>query len=408
MNNSSLIAKLQRTVSSTLQSLRLPLTSELVIDLGTANTRIYAPGRGVVLDEPSVIALSASTDQVVAAGRVAKQMIGREPASIRVVRPLRDGVIADFVAAEKMLSTFMRRALTQLTILSPRVLVSTPGEITQVEQRAVEEAAYRAGARQVEFIEEPFAAAAGVGIDTEAAHASAVVDIGAGTVDIAVLSLGGLIHASTLRTGGMAMDYALARYLREEHSLEVGEETAERIKRMLGLVEPYQSNRAIEAGGQSLLTRLPARIKVTSAEVQTAVEPVVAEIMRAVIASLEKLPPEVSADLLDSGLVLTGGGAQLPGLSERLCQETGLEVRLSTNPTLAVVLGAARLLWPETAAPELKLVPESSTSSTTTEPDGAKIRPGAEKIAEPISQSTPTAVPAIRMVKRSASSLRVH
>jgi rod shape-determining protein MreB len=381
MNNSVLIAKLQRAVSSTWQGFRPLLTGELAIDLGTANTRIFAPGRGVVLNEPSVIALNARNDQVVAVGRAAKRLIGRESSSIRVVRPLRDGVIADFEAAEKMLSTFMRRALAQWIILSPQVLICIPGEITEVERRAVEDAAYHAGARQVEFIEEPFAAAAGVGIETEAAHASAVIDIGAGTVDIAVLSLGGLIHASTLRTGGMAMDHALAHYLREEHSLEVGEETAEMIKRTLGSVEPHQSNRAIEVGGRSLLTRLPARIKVTSAEVQTAMAPVVAGVMRAVIGSLEKLPPEVSADLLDSGIVLTGGGAQLPGLPERLSQETGLEVRLSTNPSLAVVTGAARLLWPEAAAPELRLVPEPSTSSTMAEPDWAETAPSVEKIA---------------------------
>lgn len=346
-----------------IRRLRLSLTGELAVDLGTSNTRVYAAGGRVMLNEPSVIAFSTSSGRVVAVGREAKLMIGREPRSIRVVRPLRDGVIADFDAAEKLLSHFIRQALTKWATLSPRILVCIPGEITQVERRAVEDAAYRAGTRQVSFVEEPFAAAAGVGLDVEAACASMIVDVGGGTVDIAVLSLGGLIHTSTLRMGGMEMDRAIARYLHEERSLEVGEQTAEAIKCALGSASLQADERVMEVRGRSLTTRLPAKIRVRSAEVQAAIEPVVQEIMHTVRAALEELPPEVSADLLDSGIVLTGGGAQLQGLAERLSRESGLEVRVAANPECAVVLGAGRLLRPEVSTTELRPVAQPATPS---------------------------------------------
>jgi rod shape-determining protein MreB len=354
MESTSFIEKVRRAATPAIQRLRLSLTGELAVDLGTSHTRVYAVGNGAVFNEPSVIAFSARSGRVVAVGREAKLMIGREPRLIQVAQPLRNGVIADFEAAEKMLTHFIHHALTKWAILHPRLLLCIPGDITQVERRAFEDAALRAGTRQVSFVEEPFAAAAGVGLDVEAAHASMIVDVGGGTVDIAVLSLGGLIHASTLRMGGIEMDCAIARYLHDERSLEVGEQTAEAIKLKLGSADLQADEREMEVGGRSLTTRLPAKIRVKSAEVQAAIEPVVQEIMHTVRAALEELPPEVSADLLDSGIVLTGGGAHLQGLAERIGRESGLKVRVAVNPECAVVLGAGHLLRPGVSAAELR------------------------------------------------------
>jgi rod shape-determining protein MreB len=358
----SFVEKVRRAATPAIQRLRLSLTGELAVDLGTSNTRVYAVGNGAVLNEPSVIAFSTRSGRVVAVGREAKLMIGREPRLIRVAQPLRNGVIADFEAVEKMLSHFIHHALTKWAILHPRLLLCIPGEITQVERRAFEDAALRAGTRQVSFVEEPFAAAAGVGLAVEAAHASMIVDIGGGTVDIAVLSLGGLIHASTLRMGGIEMDRAIARYLHEERGLEVGEQTAEAIKLKLGSADLQADERVMEVRGRSLTTRLPTKIRLRSAEVQTAIEPVVQEVMRTVRAALEELPPEVSADLLDSGIVLTGGGAQLQGLAERIGRESSLEVKVAANPQCAVVFGAGRLLQPEISVTELRPVEQPATS----------------------------------------------
>ena len=345
--------KRMRAWISASQRLHLAMAGELAVDLGTANTRVYAVGRGVVLNEPSVIAFNKSQGRVVAVGRQAKMMIGREPSSIRVVCPLRDGVIADFDAAEKMLSHFIRRARTKRAILGPRVLLCVPSKISHVAHRAVEDAAYLAGASQVSFVAEPFAAAVGVGLDVWAAHAAMIVNVGGGTVNIAVLSLGGLIHTSTLRVGGTEIDEAIAQYLHQERGLAVGKQTAEAIKHWLGSADCEADGCMFEVGGQSLTTRLPSRVEVSSAEVQAAIEPLVQKIMRSVRESLEELPPEVAADLIESGMVLTGGGAQLLGLTERLGRESGLEVRLVANPECAVVVGAGLLLRPDVPVPEL-------------------------------------------------------
>jgi rod shape-determining protein MreB and related proteins len=369
MNNTSFINRLLPTAALAWPDLRLLLAADLAIDLGAANTRIFVPGRGVALNEPSVIALREQDKQPIAAGRGAKPMIGRAPASIRVVRPLRDGVIADISAATNMLTIFIRRAIAQPTLLRPRLLMCIPAETTPVERRALEEVARGAGARQVQFIEEPVAAAAGLGIATEAARAAAIIDIGAETVDVAVLSAGGLIHAATYCTGGRAMDQAITHYLREQHNLEIGAETAEMIKLKVGATAPHQSERIIEAGGRSLVTLMPARVTVTSDEIQTVLKPVVTEIVRGVTKALEELPPEVAADLLEAGVVLTGGAAQLPGLAEKLGEEIGLETRLATNPMLAAVTGAARIFWPETAKAGSWSLAEPITSGVLALPD---------------------------------------
>jgi rod shape-determining protein MreB len=280
-------------------------------------------------------------------------MIGRAPHNIRVVRPLQGGVIADYEAAEKLLVTFIRRALGRRAYLHPRALICVPCEITEVERRAVEDAARRAGAREVSLIEKPFAAAAGAGLDLAANHASMIVTIGGGTTDVAVLSFGGLIQAATTRAGGMKRDQAIAQHLHKTRSMEVGETTAELIKLKLASASGEADQLVLEVGGRSLSSRLPVWLSVTSAEVSTAIEPVIRELISTVRNVIEELPPEVAADLLDSGIVLTGGGAQLQGLPERLHREIGLEVRLAGNSTLAAVLGAGRLLRPEGPEPEM-------------------------------------------------------
>lgn len=366
MRNVDWRAKIKLLGALARQSFRRSFISDLAIDLGTTNTLIYMPGRGIVLNEPSVIAFSARNAQVVALGHEAKLMIGRAPASIRVVPPLREGVIAHYEAAEKMLAGFIRRVYSRSCLLSPRLLICVPGQITQVERRAVEEAAYCAGARQVTFIEEPVAAAAGAGLGENALRASMVIDIGGGTTDIAVLSPNGLIHLSTLRLGGVEMDRAIARYLRQGYSLEVGEGTAESLKLAFSSSAREPNQGEFEVGGWSLIKRMPAKIVVRGEEIQAAVEPVVKEIIRAVQATLEILPPEVSADLLDSGLVMTGGGAQFPGLPEQLNRAVGLKVRLASEPLLAVVRGAGRLLEQKVAAPQWPLVSAAHTPGVVT------------------------------------------
>ena len=341
---------MRRACASHLQGLRLLLGDELAIDLGTSNTLVYEFGRGVVINEPTVIAFNLDDGRVAAVGRAAEAMVGREPPSIRVVRPLKDGVIADFEAAERLLSILIRRALRRRTVLKPRLLICLPGEITSVERRAVEEAALGAGAGWIDFVEEPLAAAACL-IRTGLERASMIVDVGGGTTDIAVLSLGRVIWASTLRKGGGEMDRAVAAHLQQAHGLEVGERTAERVKIKLGSAVPLVDHREMEVGGRNLTTRLPETVKVTGREVQLAIEPVIQEITGAVRATLEELSAEVAADLLESGIVLTGGGAQLPGLRERLGREVGLEVRAAADPMVATVLGAGGLLQPAGSGP---------------------------------------------------------
>jgi rod shape-determining protein MreB and related proteins len=347
MDRASFTAEWWQRAVTTWQGVRLLFAADLAIDLGSANTRIFVRGRGVELNEPSIVALREHDQRLLAAGRTAKLMIGRVPASVSLVRPVRNSVIAEVEAAAKMLMVFLHRARAQPTLRAPRLLFCLPAKTTLVERRALEEVARSVGARQVQFIEEPVAAAFGLGIETEAAPTSTIVDIGAETVDIAVLSLGGLVHAATYRTGGRAMDRALINHLRKQHSLEIGEETAERLKRALGSTAPHQRDRSLEAGGRNLKTQMPMQVNVTSAEIQTALEPVVAEIARAVCTALAELSPEIAADLL----------------------KTGLEMRLASNPTLAAVTGAARICSTEEnpAEPWTMLPPLIPSEPTTPE-----------------------------------------
>jgi len=371
MSYAGFITEIQHELFSIRHGLRARLVRELAIDLGSANTRVFMPGHGVIINEPSVIAVDERDGRVVAVGRAAKLLVGRAPQHIRVVHPIRNGVVADVAAASKMLSVLLQRAGARRSLFGSYFVMCAPVQMTPLEERSIEEVARHVGARRARFIEEPLAAAAGAGIQTEAVRGSVLVDIGAETVNVAVLSTGGLVSASAWHTGGAAMDRAIARHLRERHNLEVSEEMAETLKRTLGSAMPGQNGqtvRTFEADGRSLITRLPTRAVVTDAEIQTALAPVVAEIVRAVAASFEELPPEVAADLFDSGIVLTGGAAQLPGWPERLGHEIKLEVHLSNTPALAAVLGAARLHWAEPTAPESKAANKHGATGATASP----------------------------------------
>jgi rod shape-determining protein MreB and related proteins len=319
-------------------------SNDLVVDLGTSNTIIYVPNDGVILNEPSVIAIDNDTNRIVAVGQEAKSALGRQASRIRIVRPLKDGVIADFDATELMLSSFIKRALSRRKLSNPRVLICAPGEASQVERRALEDAAGRAGARYVDVVEEPLAAAIGAGFDIQSGRVFMLVDIGGGTTDIAILGYGGPVHLSTLPVGGNAMDEAIIHHMRHSHCLEIGELSAEAIKLGIGSAPSKDKNQDVEVRGRDLRTGLPAIVKVASNEVIDAIEPVVEKIIHAVASSLEELSPEVSAGLIESGMVLTGGASQLVGLADRISRLTGIAARYASSDVQSVaVLGAGKL-----------------------------------------------------------------
>ena len=320
------------------------LSNDLAIDLGTANTCVFARGRGIVLNEPSIVAVNNVNDRIEAVGSEAKEMLGRTPGSITAIRPMRDGVIADFDAAEKMLGYFMKKAHGRKRFIRPRVVIGVPSEITQVERRAVKDSAYRAKASEVHLIEEGMAAAIGAGLPITEASGNMVVDIGGGTTDIAVISLAGIVYSRSVRIAGNAMDEAIAQYVKREHDLLVGERTAEQIKITLGSAAPLAPTRQMEVKGRHLLEGKPTSIILTDHEVREALGEPVRQIIRAVREALERIPPELSADVCDRGIVLTGGGALLQNFDERLRNETGLPVQVAEDPLSSVVLGAGKIL----------------------------------------------------------------
>src|SRR6185436_11530089 len=301
-------------------------SSDLAIDLGTANTLVYAKGRGVVLSEPSIVAINKVTNNVEEVGKDAKEMLGRTPGNIVAIRPMRDGVIANFEVTEKMLQHFIRKAHNGRTWVSPRVVIGIPSEITQVERRAVEDSAYRAKASEVYLVEEAVAAAIGAGLPITEPHGNIVVDIGGGTTDIAVISLGGIVYSRAVRTAGDAMDEALTEFVKRKYNLLIGERTAEQLKMELGSAFPFPEACSMEVRGRNLVEGIPQTITVTDQEVREALDPSVSSIVNAVRVALERTPPELSADIIDRGIVLTGGGALLRHLDERLKAETGLPV----------------------------------------------------------------------------------
>ena len=318
------------------------LGRDMAVDLGTANTLVYVRGRGVVLNEPSVVAVNTQNQQVLAVGADAKRMIGRTPAHIQAVRPLKDGVIADFDITEKMLRYFIQKVHTRRFLAKPRVVVCVPSGITGVEQRAVEEATIAAGARAAYIIEEPMAAAIGAGMPIHEPIGSMVVDIGGGTSEVAVISMGGIVTATSVRVGGDELDEAIINYVKKEFSLVLGERTAEAIKVAIGSAFPMPDEMIAEIKGRDLVTGLPKTVHITAEEVRKAIEEPVSALVDAVKNTLDRCPPELAADLMDQGIILTGGGALLKGLDERLRHETGMPVHVAEDPLHSVALGAGK------------------------------------------------------------------
>ncbi len=319
-------------------------SSDLAIDLGTANTLVYAKGRGIVVSEPSIVAINKVTNQVEAVGRDAKDMLGRTPGNIVAIRPMKDGVIANFEVTEKMLQHFIRKAHNGKTWVSPRVVIGIPSEITQVERRAVEDSAYRAKASEVYLVEEAMAAAIGAGLPITEPHGNMVVDIGGGTTDIAVISLSGIVYSRAVRVAGNEMDEAIISYIKRKYNLLIGERTAEAIKIELGSAYPLEEPLSFEVRGRNLIEGIPKTISISDEEVREALADSISTIINAVRVALERTPPELSADIVERGIVLTGGGALLKNLDKRLSIETGLPVSLADDPLASVVLGTGKML----------------------------------------------------------------
>ncbi len=315
---------------------------DMAVDLGTANTLVYVRGRGILVDEPSVVAINEKTGELVAVGRDAKQMVGRTPEDITAIRPLQDGVIADFEATEQMLRHFIALVHRRRYLAKPRMVVCVPSGITAVEQRAVKEAGYQAGARRVYIIEEPMAAAIGAGLPVHRATGNMVVDVGGGTTEVAVISLGGIVTSLSVRTAGDEVDRAITTWMKKEHALLLGEATAEEVKTTLGSAFPGPLDREAEIRGRDLVSGLPRSVTLTSSDVRAAIEEPVHAIVDAVRVTLDQTPPELAGDIMDRGIVLTGGGALLRGLDERLRHETGMPVHVAEDPLRSVALGAGR------------------------------------------------------------------
>ena len=319
-------------------------SEDLAIDLGTVNTRVYARGRGIVINEPSAVALDESTGEVRAVGKEAKEMSGRTPAKIGVIKPLRDGVIADFKVTEKMLTYFMQKAHQRRTLVHPRVIISIPSEITQVERRAVTDSAYRAKAAEVHLVEQAMMAAIGADMPVTKPVGNLVVDIGGGTTDVALISMSGIVYSRSLRIAGNHMDESIMNYVKRKYNLLIGERTAEQVKIEIGSAVPLEKPLTAEIKGRSLIEGIPKTITVDDSEIREALNEGVTAIVSAIRVALERTPPELSADISDSGLVLAGGGALLKNLDKRIRDETSLPVCIADDPTCTVVLGTAKLL----------------------------------------------------------------
>ena len=320
------------------------LSDDLAIDLGTVNTRVYARGRGIVVNEPSAVALDDSTGEVQAVGKEAKEMLGRTPGRIRVIKPLKDGVIADFKVTEKMLSYFIQKAHQRRTLVHPRVIISVPSEITQVERRAVIDSAYRAKAAEVYLVEQAMMAAIGAGLPVTKPVGNLVVDIGGGTTDVALISMSGIVYSRSLRTAGNHMDESIMNYVKRKYNLLIGERMAEQIKIEVGSASALEKPVTMEVKGRSLIEGIPKTITVDDSEIREALNECVAVVVSAIRPALERTPPELSADISDRGIVLAGGGALLRNLDKRIRDETGLPVCVADDPLCSVVLGAAKLL----------------------------------------------------------------
>ncbi len=315
---------------------------DMAVDLGTANTLVYVRGRGIVLNEPSVVAINNNSGGILAVGAEAKRMIGRTPGSIVAIRPLKDGVIADFDTTERMLRYFIQKVHRRRHLAKPRLIICVPSGITGVEQRAVKDAGYAAGARKVFIIEEPMAAAIGAGLPVHEPTGNMVVDIGGGTSEVAVISLGGMVTSLSVRVGGDELDNSIVQYIKKEYSLMLGERTAEEIKMAIGSAFPMPDEPHAEIRGRDLVTGLPRTIVVSAEEIRRAMDEPVNAIVDAVKATLDRTPPELSGDIMDRGVVLTGGGALLRGLDERLRHETGMPIIVAENALECVAIGSGK------------------------------------------------------------------
>jgi len=326
--------------------LRLGLFSrDMGIDLGTANSLVYVKGKGIVLREPSVVAIERESGQVLAVGEEAKQMIGRTPGNIIAIRPMKDGVIADFDVTQSMIKYFINRSLRNRTFLiRPRVVVSVPSGVTPVEERAVREAALQAGAREAYLVEEPMAAAIGAGLPVHEPTGNMIVDIGGGTTEVAVISLGGIVTSTSIRIAGDEMDEAIIQYVKKTYSLMIGERTAEEIKIEIGTAYPPENLGSYDVRGRDLVTGLPKTVRVTAEEIYKALTEPVSAILEAIKNTLEQTPPELSADIMDRGIVMAGGGSLLRGLDYLVSEQTGMPVHVADEPLLCVAYGTGRVL----------------------------------------------------------------
>jgi rod shape-determining protein MreB len=318
--------------------------SDMGIDLGTASTLVYVKGKGILLREPSVVAIDKNTNYVLAVGEDAKKMIGRTPANIVAIRPLRNGVIADFEITQEMIRHFIRKVRQDRTLVRPRVVIGVPSGITGVEKRAVKEAAEQAGAREVFLIEEPMAAAIGAEIPVHEAAGSMIVDIGGGTTEVAVIYLGGMVISNSLRVAGDAMDEAIVQYIKRKYNLTIGERTAEEVKIRIGSIYPQEKEESMEVKGRSLKTGLPETVEIVSDEIRGALSDTVRMIIEMVKSTLEQTPPELSADIIERGIVLAGGSSLLRGLDKLMSEETGLPVHVAEDPLTCVVKGTGKYL----------------------------------------------------------------
>ena len=324
-------------------------STDMAIDLGTANTLVYVKGKGIVLNEPSVVAIvnDKGKNTVLAVGEDAKQMLGRTPGSIQAIRPLRDGVIADFIVTEEMIKHFIKKVHQRSAFANPRIIICVPTGSTPVERRAIQESAHAAGARKVQLIEEPVAAAIGAGLPISEPTGSMIVDIGGGTTEIAVMSLGGIVYSQSLRLAGDALDQAIITYMRKKFNLLIGDSTAEKIKKEIGTCIPTNSDNTYVMKGRDLRTGVPKEVTLTEKDSAEAMSPVITQIIQAIKDALEHTPPELSADLVDMGLVLAGGGAYLKNLDKLISKETGLPVSIAEDPLSCVAIGTGKALQQE-------------------------------------------------------------
>src|SRR5216117_2833822 len=335
------------------------LSSDIGIDLGTANTLVYVKDQGIVLREPSVVAVQAGTNRVLAVGDEAKRMLGRTPANIVAVRPLKDGVIADFEVTEAMLRHFISKVHNRRVRVRPRVVIAVPSGITEVEKRAVRESATHAGAREVYLIEEPMAAAIGVGLPVQDPAGNMIIDIGGGTTEVALISLCGIVFSRSVRVAGDELDEAIIQYMKRAYNLMIGERMAEDIKIKIGSAYPLEQELTMEVKGRDLVAGLPKTLTVTSEEIREALQEPISTIVESIRVTLERCPPELAADLVDRGIVLAGGGALIRGIDKLLAEETGLPVHISDDPLTAVAEGTGRVLQ------ELQFLKRVASSSRT-------------------------------------------